>query len=278
MHTPVILELNLRPLGKHRTLPINYQYEFSSWIYRLLHQGSPEFAQWLHETGYSTESDSRRRFKLFSFSHLQFAHRRDRDIQGDRLTLTGESCRMRFATAVPQSMNHLLAGVFADRRFSIGDRKSQADLEVASVRVVPLPDLKAPVRFRAKSPISITVSSSDSTKRYDNLAPNDPRFSEQLRQNLERKWAIVSDITEIEPDPEPADWHYRLLSDRPRSRLITIKAGKIQQTRVRGYEFDFELSAPRHLLQTALLCGVGEGNSQGFGSVAVVEPRKKQKV
>ena len=47
-------------------LPINYQYEQSAVIYRILSKASEEYADWLHHNGFQLESG--RRFKLFTFS------------------------------------------------------------------------------------------------------------------------------------------------------------------------------------------------------------------
>ena len=41
--------LNLSLTDRNRNvLPINYQYELSAWIYRVIHQSNPVFAEWLH--------------------------------------------------------------------------------------------------------------------------------------------------------------------------------------------------------------------------------------
>ncbi len=36
-------------------LPINYQYELSGWIYKVIHQGDAMFSEWLHNNGYMNE-------------------------------------------------------------------------------------------------------------------------------------------------------------------------------------------------------------------------------
>jgi CRISPR-associated endoribonuclease Cas6 len=58
--------LNLAVDGKKiedSILPINYQYELSSWIYRTINSSDSEFACWLHNAGYINEN---RKFKLFT--------------------------------------------------------------------------------------------------------------------------------------------------------------------------------------------------------------------
>jgi CRISPR-associated endoribonuclease Cas6 len=61
------LQLTLSLIRENRILPINYQYEFSAWIYRMIHYGDTDFAEWLHSRGYA---QGKRSFKLFTFSNL----------------------------------------------------------------------------------------------------------------------------------------------------------------------------------------------------------------
>lgn len=60
-------KLSFQVSEKNNTLPINYQYEFSTWIYKTLIAGNTEFANWLHDYGYTTGN---KRIKLFTFSKL----------------------------------------------------------------------------------------------------------------------------------------------------------------------------------------------------------------
>jgi len=51
--------------------------------------------------------------------------------------------------------------------------------------------------------------------------------------------------------------------------LIRIKAGRKEETQVRGYVFTFRLEADRELLKVGYEAGVGEKGSLGFGFVEV---------
>ncbi|MCH8568718.1 MAG: hypothetical protein LAT67_10660 [Balneolales bacterium] len=48
------IKLTITPEGAGNILPINYQYEISAWIYRMIHDGNAEFAAWLHNKGYGS--------------------------------------------------------------------------------------------------------------------------------------------------------------------------------------------------------------------------------
>ena len=72
MRFNITLRVNAQKFG--RRLPINYQYEMSAAIYKILSSGSGEYAQWLHDNGFTLEKG--KQFKLFTFSHLNVPERR----------------------------------------------------------------------------------------------------------------------------------------------------------------------------------------------------------
>jgi len=64
------LQLEKRRYGD--LIPLNYQYECSAVIYRILSRSSTEYSQWSHENGFQLENG--KQFKLFTFSRLQVPH------------------------------------------------------------------------------------------------------------------------------------------------------------------------------------------------------------
>ena len=60
------LEVNKNVFGNR--LPINYQYEQSAVIYRILARADKDYATWLHENGYRMENG--KTFKFFSYSRF----------------------------------------------------------------------------------------------------------------------------------------------------------------------------------------------------------------
>jgi len=52
-------------------------------------------------------------------------------------------------------------------------------------------------------------------------------------------------------------------------KLITIKEGRPDETKVKGLLAPFRLEAPVELMEIGYECGFGERNSQGFGMVKV---------
>ena len=54
-------KITLRCLDANPVLPVNYQYELSAWIYRVIRNADAEYADFLHRHGHTT---GRKTFKL----------------------------------------------------------------------------------------------------------------------------------------------------------------------------------------------------------------------
>ncbi|MDJ1496937.1 hypothetical protein QNI19_28635 [Cytophagaceae bacterium DM2B3-1] len=61
------LKLTLQKTGSQSTLPINYAYPLSSWIYKVIGKADETYADFLHNSGYSA---GQKRFKFFTLSAL----------------------------------------------------------------------------------------------------------------------------------------------------------------------------------------------------------------
>lgn len=243
--------------GRSQTIPINYQYELAAWIYKVIHTSSPDFSRWLHEEGYSYE---KKRFKHFTFSNLKVGKRR---INGDRLEILSDEIEMQIGFGIPESVHHFITGIFQNQEFSIGDRISRAHLAVSQVEQLSEPSELQSVRLRAISPICVSAGNMGKSARY--LSPADNIYSNHLTQNLQSRYAS---IYPHKPVPEGA---VRIIPrGEPRSRLVTIKAHTPQESRVRGYQFPFEVTGPAELLRLGYESGFGERGSMGFGCVEAV--------
>ena len=67
-------------------LPINYQYEQSAVIYKILSNADKAYSAWLHDNGFQLNNG--KHFKLFCYSRFQFEkYRILRDAQCGKATL-----------------------------------------------------------------------------------------------------------------------------------------------------------------------------------------------
>ncbi|MBX2929685.1 MAG: CRISPR-associated endoribonuclease Cas6 [Saprospiraceae bacterium] len=250
-------------------LPLNYQYELSSWVYKTLAQAAPEFAAQLHEYGYNLQGH--KRFKLFTFSHLDLQSPFDIDTRKQTLLLHSGKARLTLSFLLDKALEHFITGLFRQQRFGIGNARIPAtDFQVTMVQVPPPPAFTAPMRFRTLSPICVAgFEAGNPHPQYRH--PADPDYAELLLGNLIEKRAAAAPLLPL-LSPAPAEapaFRFRLLSE-PRRKGITLKAFTPHETKVIGYTYDFEISAAPDLLQIGYYAGFGVENAQGFGCVGVV--------
>ncbi|MCK6693657.1 MAG: CRISPR-associated endoribonuclease Cas6 [Thermoanaerobaculia bacterium] len=266
-------KITLRCLDANPVLPVNYQYELSAWIYRVIRNADAEYAEFLHRHGHTT---GRKTFKLFCFSQLQAPKYR---VEGDRLLIQSPLISFRIGFYLDRTAEEFIRGLFQDQQLRLGDRLSQAALAVETVEMRPLqwPDSPGPVRIRMLSPLVVARKHTDSPSD-EYLPPDDPDFGPLFFLNLLEKYRAA---TGAEP---PAYWNpehfvFRVAPGRePRSKLIKIKSDTRAQTKVRGWMLDLDLDAPRELLELGLLAGFGRMNGEGFGCGEIVRNERRRAV
>ena len=74
----------------------------------------------------------------------------------------------------------------------------------------------------------------------------------------------------VKPLPENQPVAFRLLTEHPKKRGIRIKAFTPAETKIIGYLFDFEITAPPELIRLGMLAGFGGENAMGFGAVKIL--------
>lgn len=260
------LRLVLEPRKSFTKVPINYQYPLSAAIYKILQQASPEYAEFLHNRGYSSAAG--RLMKLFTFSKLR--------IPGGRLrgrALTGSRGGWQLQIGSPmhdEFVQNFVLGLFETAQLTIAAAGIRGDFQIQQVEALAPPAFENTMRFKCLSPLVVSTMHEHKgrlTPYY--LRPDDAGLSEALRRNLEEKHKIIHG-----PLPEKPDLFFEIQKqDKPRSKLITIKEGTPSETQIKAFETYFTLKGSPEMMQTAWECGLGEHNSQGFGMIEAVERR-----
>jgi CRISPR-associated endoribonuclease Cas6 len=260
------IKLTLEKMGSASLIPINYNYELSAWIYSRIRQADEEYADFLHNRGYSLTTNSisaGKQFKFFTFSALQMKGKPE----GDRLQLQTDEARLVVSFLVEEASEKFIMGLFEKQELQLGDKISQVDFRVKQVESLPWQLIEERVRFRTISPL--TVSRKNERGLDDYLPPDDVDFTGLLLRNLLDKYVATG--REVPASWQDYPFDFTVLTREPRAKLITLKAHTRQQTRVKGYLFDFELTAPMPLLEIAYLAGLGRYNAEGFGCVEILE-------
>ncbi|WP_373730506.1 CRISPR-associated endoribonuclease Cas6 [Bacteroides heparinolyticus] len=254
------LEVNKRAFGN--VLPINYQYEQSAVIYRILSRASEEYATWLHENGFRLENG--KRFKLFAYSWLKIEKRQILK-EEERIRIFSDSVEWQISFLPERSTEKFIQGLFSNQVFEIGDKKSVVQFRVQHVEVLPPPDFSEEMEFSTMSPICIKQTRSDGGVDY--LSPADKNAKAAMLTGLLSRYQAFYG----KPYEGELFFDFKLLND-PKSVLVKIKADGDGQTKVRAYRCRFSVKAPKALMQILYESGLGEECAQGFGCVRVIKP------
>lgn len=250
------LMLQLQPEVMGREMPINYQYPLQAAIYRTLAQSDLEFATWLHENGYQQDG---KRFKLFTFSNL-IVPQYGIDKERERLIVKSDVVTLYISFLPEKSTQQFIQGLFQQQTIQLADYISGVHFLVREIQVMPPLDYQPDMAFKTLSPVCI--SQRNERGQMDYLSPTDPRYELGILTGLLARY----DAIHGQPFSGTPYCHLQLLND-PKSALVRIKAGTPNETRVRGYRYQFKIDLPEELMQIAYESGLGEKGSMGFGMI-----------
>lgn len=254
------LHLTLSDDNKRKWLPIDYQYMQSAVIYRILGTSDEAYASWLHDNGYQLANG--KRFKLFCYSrfHLNSFHV---DTHVHTISINDRQMEWIISFLPERSTQEFVQGLFNGTQFTIGDGFNHLRLQVTGLEMLrPLSfdtkdaDAFCTIDYVATSPVCVKQHLNSHTQY---LSPTDAHYADGIRKGL------LSRYEGLYGKPFGGDtskFSFELLPARVKSSLVDIKGIK-----VRGYRYDFRLTAPPELHHIAYDGGIGEECSQGFGFI-----------
>ncbi len=262
-------KLSLSSEGQGNLLPLNYQYEVSSWIYNTIKKGNKGFARWLHDKGYE---NGKKTFKLFTFSKLCPESYR---IVADRLELLSPNVGLNISFFMDQAAEPFIVGMFTQQQFFLGDKKSKVGFRVKTIEKTEDPKWGNEMSFQCESPLVVSIKEEGDSGHARYIGPADKQYGYYFTQNLISKYVAslsqlpgVSAVTDMSENNqlrfEPVG--------QAKSKLVTIKQGTPEESKIRGYMFRFKICAPEELIKIGYFAGFGEKNSLGFGSVKELVP------
>lgn len=258
MRCKLILRVEKQAFGN--ILPINYQYEQSAVIYRVLASGNENYAQWLHSNGFALD---KKQFRLFNFSPLVIASRKQ---MGDRILIFSDTVEWYITFLPDKSTENFIKGIFTDRIFQLGDRQSKVQFQVQSVEALPPMRFESEMSFKTISPM--VISRKEENGRIAYLSPLDPYVEDSVLYSLTEKYKAFYDS----PFTEDISAYKFTLLNTPKEKLITIKAGTPEETKVKGYKCSFKICLPEILMKIMYETGIGSKGSQGFGMIKEEQP------
>ncbi|KAA6324121.1 hypothetical protein EZS27_026512 [termite gut metagenome] len=241
-------------------IPINYQYEQSAVIYRILSKSSEQYAAWLHDNGFQL---GHKRFKLFTFSRL-IVPQYGIDKERERLIIQSDTVEWYISFLPERSTERFIQGIFMSQSFEIGDSRSCVRFSVQDVEVMPALAYREEMTFETMSPICI--STKDDNRQIKYLSPSDLKAEGNIKLGLMHKYEAFYE----KQYAGSLNFAFQVLVNDPKPVLIRIKAGTAEETRIKGYMCRFRIGLPEVLMKLMYESGIGEKGSLGFGMVKLV--------
>lgn len=266
----MVFNITFKMLRPGAILPYSYQYELSAWIYTMIAGSNSQLAAFLHDKGYA---QGVKNFKLFAFSNI-FIPRFEPHAKG--LKILSPTIEFRISFLVDQVAESMITTLFAQQKLTLGNQQTQVPLQVSQIVSMPYEISLETMQFRTISPLVIsdfeTLPNGRTQANY--LHPEDKLYEFLFFKNLRDKYTGAVQHQVIAADASYKDtspMYFRVLGSRIRSKLVTIKAGTPAQTKVRGYLYDFEVTAPQALLRVGYLGGFGGQSAMGFGACKILK-------
>ncbi len=254
-------KLSLVPKKPKPTIPINYQYPLSAVIYKVLSQADYEYSEFLHTEGFKVNGGLKR-FKLFTFSNLEAGFKR----LGDRMQIHSNP-ELIVSFHLPEAAQHFIKGLFMNREIDIADQKSRATFLVEQVEAQPglrdSGEMNSKVNFELLS--MIICGKKDNDGNYEFLSPEHRNWDSAMLYNWKEKCRAAGlEMSMMEKDSMSIEPVFN--KEKPKSRLIVVKANTKAQTKIKGY-YNFEILAggPEQALEVLYNSGCGIYNSLGCG-------------
>lgn len=244
---------------KNQLITFNYHYPISAWIYKVFEKSDKEFSEMLHQSGYKLENG--KNFKLFTFSDLYFPKGFTKP-QGDALKVWSNYAFLELAFELPEQFQNFVAGLFKDLKITIANKKYKFNMQVESIESLPAVEIKNnEIKLKTKSVVVVGIDDKNNEHKQESyVPPTHPEYKKIFIQNLIDK-NIAANKTKYSAEDIEVDFYKISL----KTKMQWIKEGTKEQTKVRGYNYEFKIKAPEEIIQTGLNSGFGSMNSLGFG-------------
>lgn len=258
------LHITLEATQSNGVIPINYQYAVSAAIYKILSKGDADYAAFLHERGYG------KGYKMFTFSDLKGKFK----IQKDRMQLLGSTVSFVISFHLPEASQNFIRGLFMSQQIDVADSKSNVTFVVRSVEALSsiCQDSKENeiINIKVKTTSACVAGQKNEVGNYVFLSPENPRFCESLLINWKEKIKTV--YPHVNRDQILLSVETLFNNTPPKSRLMTIKGGTPEQSRIRGWtNLGLQLMGEKKNVELLYNSGVGLYNAIGCGCVEIVK-------
>jgi CRISPR-associated endoribonuclease Cas6 len=254
-------------------IPINYQSEISNWIFTSLSKAGSELTAYSQNLGFDITASG---FRQFTFSPLAiFPYEMDQVRQ--EFKLLGNQVKISISIYLESSFEQHIVSLFRQTPLQLGMLEGKpAYFEVKHWQILPRPNFKESIQYKAISPISLTTTE-DIPTNNPYILPDSEQYDISFFTHLVRRFKAAKQYKSLSAlkllDPS-YPMHFRLIG-QAKSRLIHLKHTHEGFTQLRGFVYEFEVSLSPDLMEYAYFAGFGEFPHLGFGFVEFKEEVKK---
>ena len=239
-------------------LPVSYQFELSSCIYRKLTENRRRYRDWLKMNGFI--EDKNIKHKLFSLSNFYIPKIK---VEEDRLHVLARKIQFWISFLPERGTAEFVRERLLNQELLIGDRKTQVDFWVESIEEIQKVDFPKTIDYLSLSPIVVSAMRHNHSVEY--VSPEDPYYQDMLIDALLEKYRHFYG----HDFPHKLDCNFELLS-QPKRKGIFVKRFTNEETKVIGYMYKFRFKAHPSLHHLIYNTGLGDKVGLGFGCVEIL--------
>lgn len=265
------IKITFKQTKPDQLMPINYQYPLHSFIYHTIERSDSEYSKWLHESGLMSGN---KKFKYFTFSKLNIPDSGITDLYGKKyINIKSDRFELTVSMLSEKTVEHFIIGMFQKQRVKIYDGNIESEFFINTVEMIPEPEFRREMTFKTISPVVLsrnTIYNGKESQEY--ISPADKEYAGFFIKNLLEKHNTLYqsrqasshniEINNITEDSQTLTFEQ---TGEYKSKLITIKEGTHEESRVRGYFYTFRLKGDPDIIRTGYEAGFGKQCSLGFG-------------
>ncbi len=253
------LILLIKPDSFGNILPVSYQYELSSCIFKKMTEDRLLYDNWMRMNGFIENANHQNR--LFSISNFYIPHIK---VEQDRLYLLTKRIQVWLSFLPERGTVEFVESVFANTSLLIGDKKSRVNFLVEQITVHSEEPTKHKMQYLSLSPIVFSCPRSNHSVEYIN--PYNREYPEIMKQSILNKYKVLYG----KEFPIESNWNFEILSE-PKRKGIFIKRFTPNETKVIGYMYKFSIQMHPTLQKIIYHTGLGDKINLGFGCIEILK-------
>lgn len=254
--------------GKGAHVSLNSNYALSSAIYNLLKFGSPEFSNFLHETGFVSNDKV---YKLFTFS----INYESTELFNGALRLKSPYAFLNISSPrVDDFIKNFVIGTFAKQNIEIYSEFIKTIFKIEQAELIPPPTYSKEMYFKLASPLVLSThktGNGHSQQYYFRYDDDINLINLGLEKNLMNKYEAITGSKYL-GDGIKITWDDEYIKNavskgKRLSKKVSILKEFDNPIDIVGIFCPFNIAGDIELIKVGYECGFGEKNSMGFGMV-----------